>query len=441
MKGETPRRAGVKTTRHGAGLAPKRRDQAERKYSPLRRTRRTPRVLTDREVRTRALAWLLPLLTVSLEQKFSRKVLRQVGNLLLRAASQHYSIARARARSKRGPSERHSQRVLEHLGRRKTQRALTLALRKQAGPFIPPHPVDVAVDFTEIPYYGGPIDPKHPQFVKTKEERGTHRAYRYVTLDIVRHGFRFTVAIHYLDHRGRLVEALRDVLHDAEKAGVQIGRLYLDREFYCYDVLSWLSGQGRTVIVPLRLGSRQRKRWEHGQKSYVTEHVLKDSKGRRAPLPLRIHVVVRYQKGRKFGKHGCQYLIYAVLGHLPLDARHAVPLRKTHELYRRRFGIESSFRIAHLALPRTCTRSVAWRLLYLGVALMLENEWAILRLLYTSEGRQGPNGLTLRDELLRFDDLLELLFSGVCRVVGTIREIGNRKPPPPRLKRWGMVLN
>jgi putative transposase len=364
----------------------------------------------------------------------------QLLDLILRAASRHYSIARARARSKRGPSERHAQRVLEHLGRRKTQRALTLALRKQARPVVPPHPVDVAVDFHETPYYGEAIDPKRPQYVKTKEERGTHRAYRYVTLDLVVHGFRLTVAAHYLDHRGRLVEALRAVLRDAQKAGVQIGRLYLDREFYTYGVLSWLSGQGRTVIVPLRLGSRQRKKWEQGRKSYVGEHTLKDSKGRGAPLPLRIHVVVRYQMGRTWRKHGCQYLVYAVLGHVALDARHAVPLRRTHELYRRRFGIESSYRIAHLGLPRTCARSVAWRLLYLGVALMLENEWCIVRLLYTSEGRQGPTGMELREELLRFEDLLELLFFGVGRVLGTIRAIGNPKPPPRRLRNWGMQL-
>ena len=149
---------------------------------------------------------------------------------------------------------------------------------------------------------------------------------------------------------------------------------------------------------------------------------------------------MRYQKGRQWKKHGCQYLVYAVLAHLALDAWHAVPLRKTHELYRRRFGIESSYRIAHLALPRTCARSVAWRLLYLGVALMLENEWCIVRLLYTSEGRQGPMGMVLREELLRFEDLLELLFLGVSRVLGTVRETGNHKPPPRRLKQWGMVL-
>ena len=85
-------------------------------------------------------------------------------------------------------------------------------------------------------------------------------------------------------------------------------------------------------------------------------------------------------------------------------------------------------------------RVIQWQLLCRGVALMLENEWTILRLLYTSEGRQGPGGLTLREELLRFEDLLELLFFGVVRVLGTAREVGNRKPPPLRLRRWKMVL-
>lgn len=67
-------------------------------------------------------------------------------------------------------------------------------------------------------------------------------------------GFRFSVSSRYLDCRGRLVSVLQDVLHDAERAGVQIGRLYLDQEFYGYEVFSGASPQGLTVICPPRLG-------------------------------------------------------------------------------------------------------------------------------------------------------------------------------------------
>lgn len=428
--------------RRGAGRKPGgKRAETDRKKAPLQRKGRPRRRLTDSQVRACSISWLYPLLSTSLLKEFKPGVLRDVSNLILRAASRGQSIARARGRSKRGVSERHGQRVLKSLDRRKTQRALTLALRKQAARFIPPKPVDVAVDFHEIPYYGGPIDERHPQYVKTKEERGTHRAYRYVTLDIVVHGFRLTLACRYLDHRGRLVPVLRDVLRDARAAGAQIGRLYLDREFYSYEVISWLQGQGLTVILPLRLGSRQRKKWERGQRSHTGEHTMKDPKRRRAPITVPVHVVVRYQMGRKWKKHGAQYLVYGVLGDVSLRTPHEVPLKRTHDLYRRRFGIESSYRTAHQALPRTCAKSIPWRLLYLGVAMMLENEWCILRLLYTSEGRQGPVGMVLREELFRFEDMLEMLFLGVGRVLGTIREIGNPKPPPLRLRRWGMVLS
>lgn len=425
----------MKRQRHGAGREPGPRKAPSRNKRETFHRKRAKRILTDREVRVQSLAWLYPLLSTSLLREFSPKVLRSVADLLLRAASRSQSLARARGRSRRGVSERHGQRVLENLDHRKTQRALTLALRRQARHYLPPTPVDLAVDFHETPYYGQPIDPKKPQYVKTKEERGTHRAYRFVTLALVVKGFRLTLACRYLDHRGRLVAVLQHVVSDARKSGATVGRLFLDREFYGYEVFSWLTAQGIPALVPLRLGSSQRKRFEKGRRSRVTEHTLKDPKGKRPPLTFRVHVVVRYQRGKRWHRHGCQYLVYAVLG----PGAEKVPLGRTHEIYRRRFGIESSYRVAHQALPRTSARSVPWRLLYLGVALMLENEWVILRLLYTSEGRQGPGGIDLREELLRFEDLLELLFLGVGRVLGIRRETGNSKPPPRRLKRWGMT--
>jgi hypothetical protein len=95
----------------------------------------------------------------------------------------------------------------------------------------------------------------------------------------------------------------------------------------------------------MRLGSCQRKKWEHGQRSYITEHTLRDPKGKADPLPLRVHVVVRYQMGKKSDKHGAQYLIYEVIGHVAKDALRAIPLRQTHALYRKRFGIETSYRL------------------------------------------------------------------------------------------------
>lgn len=323
------------------------------------------------------------------------------------------------------------------LGR--TQRALTRALRLLCLPYVPKHPVDVALDFHDIPYYGEAIDPNHPQFVKTQESRGTHRAYHYATLDLLLPNFRLTISVRYLRERGHRRRAVARALADARHCGVQVRRLYLDREFYEYDTLSWLRAEGYTVITPMRLGSRQRKQWERGNRSYVTEHTLRDPKGRSGPLPLRVHVVVRYQKGEKWKKRGAQYLIYEVIGHVADDALRAVPLHSTHALYRKRFGIETSYRLLGQARAITTSRSPAIRLLYVGVSLLLQNEWVILKLQYASEGRQGPAGFVVHDELFRFATLLEWLASAVVRRLGSAREIYRHGRLPHRLLAAGIT--
>jgi putative transposase len=409
------------------------------KYPPTQRGRRPHRPLTDREVRRQAHTWLRPLLASALTRPFPGSVRRGVADLILRASAQRLSVTRARAHSRQGPSDRHARRVLHHLDRGRTQRALTRALREQARPYVPHHPVDVALDFHDIPYYGEPIDPAHPQFVKTQESRGTHRAYHYATLDLLLPNFRLTVSVRYLQERGHRRRAVERALEDARRCGVQVRRLYLDREFYEYDTLSWLRAEGYTVLTPMRLGSRQRKRWERGQRSYVTEHTLRDPRRRGEPLRLRVHVIVRYQAGKKWNRRGAQYLIYEVIGQVTDDAIRDVPLHSTHSLYRRRFGIETSYRLLGQARAITTSRSPALRLLYVGVSLLLQNEWVILKLQYASEGRQGPTGVIVHDELLRFATLLEWLAGAVTRRLGSRREIYRPGRFPYRLRAMGIT--
>ena len=423
--------------RRGGGLSTAAQEaRLRKKYPPPQRGRR--RGLTDREVRRQAHIWLRPLLTSALADPFSLRVRRDTADLILRAAARRSSVTRARAHSRHGTSARHGRRLLAHLDLGRTQRAVTRALREQTRPFLPRRPVDVAIDFHDVPYYGEAIDPDHPQFVKTQESRGTHRAYHYATLDLLLPNFRFTVALRYLRERNHRQRAVARLLAEAHRAGVQVRRLYLDREFYEYETLSWLKAAGYTVITPMRLGSRQRERWERGRRSYVTEHILRDPKGRGAPLPLRVHVVVRYQKGKKWNRRGAQYLVYEVLGHVAEDALRAVPLRQTHTLYRTRFGIETSYRLLGEARPITTSRSPAVRLLYVGVSLLLQNEWVILKLQYASEGRQGPTGFVVRDEKLRFSTLLELLLHAVTRRLGGITEIYREGEIPHRLRSMGI---
>lgn len=421
------------TNRRGGGLSTAAgRVRHSEKYPPSRRSRWKPRTLADRQVRSTALAWLLPFLKSALCRSFRPSTLRDTADLLLRAAVLRASVHRARAQCRRGHSDRTARWLFGHLGMGRTQRSLTLALRRQVRPHIPQEPVDVAIDFHDRPYYGQPQDPRRRQVVKTKEERGTHRAHRFASLSILLPHYRLIASLRFHPRNGGTLAAVRAALHDFRMAGGTLRAVFLDRGFYNYAVLSWLKAQGIAAVVPLRLGSRQRKRWERGQRSYTATHTLKGPCPGDPPLEVAIHVVVRYQMGKKWGKHGCQYLIYAVLG--------AIPLKEVADRYRGRFGIESSYRILGQALARTSSRSPALRLLQVGVGMMLQNEWVILRLMYASEGRQGPVGFHIREELLRFEDLLQMLLRAVGYRLGNLTSVTNHRRLPPRLRGYGLTI-
>jgi putative transposase len=424
-------------TRRGAGLATEQGATHRKKNSPPHRGPPS-KGLSGCEVRRHAHLWLLPLLTSALARPFSPRVRRDLADLILRAAALQSSVTRARAHSRKGTSARHGRRLLAHLDLGRTRRAVTRALREQTRPFLPKRPVDVAIDFHDIPYYWESIDPERPQYGETQEARGTHRAYHYATLDLLFPNFRLTVSLRYLRERDHLRRVVVRLLADAHLAGVEIRRLYLDREFYEYDTLSWLKAEGYTVITPMRLGAGQRKRWERGHHSYVTAHKIRDPKRRGPPFRLRVHVVVRYQKGEKWNRRGIQYLVYQVIGHVAEGNLSLVPLRQTHSLFRRRFGIETSYRLVGQARPITTSRSPAVRLLYVGVAVLLQNEWVILKLRWTSEGRQGPAGFVIHEEMLRFSTLLELLLYATIRRLGGIPEIHRPGRFPPHLRSIGI---
>ena len=56
-----------------------------------------------------------------------------------------------------------------------------------------------------------------------------------------------------------------------------------------------------------------------------------------------------------------------------------IPELQIHELYRRRFGIESGYRQMHQVRARTASRNPALRLLFVGLALLILNVDIALR--------------------------------------------------------------
>jgi IS4 transposase len=107
-------------------------------------------------------------------------------------------------------------------------------------------------------------------------------------------------------------------------------------------------------------------------------------------------VVPTLTRDKKTKKQRRAWLIY-VLIHVDWSAK------KAQQRYRRRFGIESSYRQLGQVRAHTNSRNVALRFFYLALGLLLLNVWTYLRCRCTRVIAKGPFHLDLnRFRLARF---------------------------------------
>jgi putative transposase len=59
------------------------------------------------------------------------------------------------------------------------------------------------------------------------------------------------------------------------------------------------------------------------------------------------------------------------------------------EEYRKRFGIETSYRLLGQSRARTSSRSPELRLVYVAISLIIQNTWVYFNWSYMRERKQG----------------------------------------------------
>ena len=104
--------------------------------------------------------------------------------------------------------------------------------------------------------------------------------------------------------------------------------------------------RGRKLADPRT--SRGTRRFLSWKKSCFSKHTLQNAEGRRATI--RICVCCHNYAGRR-KRHGRKRLVYAFWGFQPSSPAWS------REEYRKRFGIETSYRQMNQCRIRTCTRN------------------------------------------------------------------------------------
>ena len=275
-------------------------------------------------------------------------------------------------------------------------------------------PQELAIDFHDQPYYGCDNPDDQDNWVCRGEARdGTTRFYRCATAYVMLHDVRLTVAVVFVKPTMEKLTVLERLLSAVKSAGLTIKCLYADKGFCTIPCLRYLSRRHIPAIIAMPIRGKQggSRALCHGQKSYRTTYTLQSAEHGRLSVPV---AVVRTYQRRRSGRRQLRWLLYVCL-------RCGGPVLRVRQRYRRRFGIETSYRLMEQVRARTSSPNPALRFLLMGIALLIVNMWIRLHWLFLRLRGRGPRRVARWR--FRLDRMTRFLTHAIERFYGVVTAV------------------
>jgi hypothetical protein len=277
----------------------------------------------------------------------------------------------------------------------------------------------VAIDEHRNPFYG---DRSTEGVSGGRKKHGTRYAFGYATAVLVHLRHRFTVGLLPLLGGEKPHEVVEALLGQIRKRGLKLRGVVLDSGFDSGDVLLLLQGKA-SYAVPLRKKGKGKNRrnaaWEM-EVGAVTTVEWKTDKGNRPVSTLAVVMRRPREKEKK---------VYAFGGWGADEARSQ--LRRAalaRRWYRKRFGIETSYRQMRECKARTSKKDARYRLLLIGLALLLRQAWVWLTKHLACELKLKPSQRVAVLPLRRMADWLADCLGSIYKEEKVIR-LASPLPP------------
>lgn len=303
------------------------------------------------------------------------------------------------------------------------EQRLNAALAAEIPPRVWRRAQEVALDFHDRPYYG-----KTPQaeglWVRGQARDGTTRFYRIATAYVMLKHLRVTLALRFVLPEEATVAIVADLRKRLKKLGVQVARLFLDKGFEGIAVMDYLTRQGQPALIACTIRGKTggTRAWCRGPKSYRTPYTFHGPGPTAFTAELAVCRVFTTAKRTGRLKRRAEWLIF-ILIHLDWSPRQA------RRQYRRRFGIESSYRCAGQVRGWTTSPNPAYRFLLIAVSFILLNVWIHLRWLFTQVPRRGYRWLDT--QRLQLSRLVMFIRRALEHHYGYVQEIVATALPRP----------
>jgi len=292
---------------------------------------------------------------------------------------------------------------------------LNQALARHIPDKMPRGGLEIAIDFHDEPFYG-----KSPELrsyaVRDQAKKGTTRFYRIASAYVIWQQVRLTLAVTYVLPEHDTLVVVKTLLQRVNKLNFHATVLYLDKGFCCGEVIQYLQMQHQAAILacPIRGKQGGTKALCKGRKSYRTSYTFTDG----TTVEMVMVATLPKQRGGKRKRKWLAYVVLFLPDWTPKQVKRA---------YRRRFGIECSYRQLRRLRIITNSRNPAFRFFVLGFGLLLVTIWAHLRWLFCRiKGRGRPR---IDETRMRLQLFVSMLRRAVEQLYGVVMAISTYHPP------------
>jgi putative transposase len=326
------------------------------------------RILRSQQVLNALIAVVRPYLPLDLQD--TRITADDIIAVLGYASANRISTDAACHELKGAPSANRLREVLAKAlpDRIKLQRALNRILRAQTPRFVKKgkRSYYIAIDLTLVPYHGECYEDEK-EIVRSQAKSGTTHFHGYATVSIVHDNQRYVLALRFVEKGESMEKIVAWLLDRLKSIGISIRCAYLDKGFCSVPVLKTLKRRKIRFIIPIPVRGKSGgvRTLLEGSASHKTTYTFNSPK--HGQLEVAAVVVKKYSKGR-YKRKGARWFAYAV-GRLSKS----VEAHQVFEMYRQRFGIETSYRQMNQVRARTTSRNPVIRLLLVGLAFVIFN--------------------------------------------------------------------
>ena len=264
-------------------------------------------------------------------------------------------------------------------------------------------PYQLSMDINEETYYGEITEINQQYVIGGQLKKSTKLFYKYTSVYLTYKNIKITLAVLPMRKKVKLIEYVKALLSIVERLGIRYDVLLLDRGYYSVPVCNFCKDNYIPLIMPVKKTGKKIKSWLDRKISGRYRYTMRSTKYGSA----RVDVIVDVQNA--MGRHGKQERISYGYVCLYIDWKP----RKVFQTYRKRFGIESSYRMKNRTKARTSSRDPKLRYLYTLVSMMAKNFWVMLKWKYFCPLRRGPKKIDT--SLFRFEEFLNLIWQAFQR--------------------------